>query len=547
MDAMTDPEDAQSPDEVELVNADLLLGTTGSGPFLVDANKIATGRTCIIGSSGSGKSYAVGVVCEELCKNGVPFALLDTEGEYSGLKGGYELIRVGEDEDPDIQWAGLDLEDLAMQAPEIAPLILDLSEADEPKAKVGLFLSSLYREISRRRTPYLVIVEEADRFVPQSGERLPIFGELSRRGRKRGLGLMICTQRPSLVDKNVLSQCGNQLIGKLVIRNDLQSVSQFFPGNSLPKQLTSMVPGEFYALGGLSPEPVRLKIRERETRHGGSTPALARRVLRPYRNARVSALTGSPPQSPAAAPMFPPKTQACGLLGFAPTILADDVPLWVKREKRYVLFGREEVVTSVQLVYRELADLAVRLRTGRLRKRFETKYVTVDGQTGRFAHLDGGISFREGVNRFLGLNSQQVELLWVLRGDRELSAVELAAKTGVSSGVIRNQLRVLEGKRLVRVSEVGRAKVYKRLVDPPNPEWRTMPLKLDGLDVHTAKVMGTALKEDDVREVVRALWGESELESSTPFLYPFYRVELAMKKRQRLTWIDGRTGKNVDI
>ena len=74
------------------------------------------------------------------------------------------------------------------------------------------------------------------------------------------------------------------------------------------------------------------------------------------------------------------------------------------------------------------------------------------------------------------------------------------------------------------------------------------PVNLNqGWNVRPARVLGTAMKEDDVREVVRALWGESELESSTPFLYPFYRVELAMKKRQRLTWIDGRTGKNVDI
>jgi DNA-binding transcriptional ArsR family regulator len=528
------------------MKAELSLGTTASGPFVVDANKIATGRTCVIGTSGSGKSYAVGVMCEELCRNGVPFALLDTEGEYSGLKGGYELIRVGEDADSDLHWAGLDLEDLARQAPDIAPLILDLSEADEPKAKVSLFLSRLYSEISVRRMPYLVIVEEADRFVPQSGERLPVFGELSRRGRKRGLGLMICTQRPSLVDKNVLSQCGNQLIGKLVIRNDLQSVSQFFPGSSLPKQLTSMVPGEFYALGGLSPEPVRLKIRERETYHGGSTPTLATRVLRPYRSTGVGAPMESPAPSAGAATMTP-NAQTTGPLGLAPVILADDVPLQVKREKQHVLFGREEVITSVQLVYRELADLAIRLRTGRLRKRFETKYVMVDGQTGRFARLDGGISFREGLNRFLGLSSQQVELLWMLRSDRELSVVELAAKTGVSSGVIRSQLKVLEEKRLVRVSEVGRAKVYKRLVDPPDPGWRQMPLRLDSLDVRAAKVLRTNLEEAEVREVVRSLWGESELESSTAFLYPLYRVELVLSKRQRTVWVDGRTGKSVDV
>src|SRR5271170_981991 len=220
----------------------LYLGSEGGRPFEVDANVVATGRTCVIGASGSGKSYAVGVICEELCKSQVPFAIVDTEGEHSGLKEKYEVVLVGDDAASDLQWSSVDLGELASQAPDIAPLILDLSETDAPKEKVGELLSKIYEEVEKRRTPYLIIVEEADRFVPQNGEKLPIFGEVARRGRKRGIGLMVCTQRPSLVDKNILSQCGNQLIGKLVIKNDLQAVAQFFSGHDLPKHLTTMEP-----------------------------------------------------------------------------------------------------------------------------------------------------------------------------------------------------------------------------------------------------------------------------------------------------------------
>ncbi|MHB2037344.1 MAG: ATP-binding protein, partial [Nitrososphaerales archaeon] len=240
-------------------------------PFQVDANLISTGRTCVIGSSGSGKSYTVGVICEELCKAKVPFAIIDLEGEYSGLKEKYEVIWVGDDEGCDLMWSKkVDLKQLARYAPDCPPIILDVSEVHRPREKVNEFLIALYSEISKRRTPYLVILEEADRFSPQSGgERLPIIDEIARRGRKRGLGLMICTQRPSLVDKNILSQCSNQLIGKLVIKNDLNSVAQFFSGRDAPNVLTSLKPGEFFALGGLSPEPAKVKMRVRETRHGG--------------------------------------------------------------------------------------------------------------------------------------------------------------------------------------------------------------------------------------------------------------------------------------
>lgn len=523
----------------------LQLGSTDAGPFEVDANLVATGRTCVIGASGSGKSYTVGVICEELCRNGVPFALVDTEGEYAGLKEKHELVRVGEDNAADVTWGGLDLEDLARQAPDIAPIILDMSETDDPKAKVSLFLSALYREISERRTPYLVIVEEADRFIPQSGLKLPVFGELARRGRKRGLGLVVCTQRPSLVDKNILSQCGNQLIGKLVIRNDLQSVSQFFPGNALPKQLTSLGPGVFYALGGLSPEPVRLKVRRRETRHGGSTPTLVKRVVRPYASGGAR-LPGAPPSASGVSQAGSTQTVK-GPLGLPPAISADEVPLWVKREKRFVFFGRQEVIASIHLVFREFIELAVRLRSGRIRKRYETKYVTLDGKTGRFVDLMGGVAFRDGLDRFIGLSERQVEVLRSLRGDRDASQIDIATKMGVSKVAVRRQLGVLEERRLVRVSEMGRAKVYRRLVDPPTPDWRLAPLGLENVDLRSARVVQAPLDDAELRQVVRAMWGESELESTTRFLYPLYRVGLATKRKHRTIWMDGRTGRGVDM
>ena len=489
----------------------------------------------MIGASGSGKSYAVGVICEELCRAGVPFAVVDTEGEYSGLKGKYEVIRVNDDDGMDVAWEGLDLEDLARQAPEIAPIILDISDVDDPKRKVNLFLSSLYKVISERRTPYLVVVEEADRFIPQSGERLPVFGELARRGRKRGLGLMVCTQRPSLVDKNVLSQCGNQLIGKLVIRNDLEAVSQFFPGNSLPKQLTTLGPGEFYALGGLASEPTMVAFRKRETRHGGFTPALVKRVVRPYEPSHI--VSEGPQRSP---------SSSKGPLGLSPSLSADGIPLLVRRQKQYLFFGREETLTSVKLEYRELLELAVRLRTGVLRKKYETKYALIDGTGARFIVLRGGITLKEGLGRYLGLKERQLELLWQLRSDKELSSLELASKTGVRKATIRTLMKPLEERRLARASEIGRTTVYRRLVERPEPDWGVAPLDLESLDIGSARIMPSSVNEAELREVVRSTWENSELESSTPFLYPIYRVDLATKRKRRTIWIDGRTGRNLE-
>jgi DNA helicase HerA-like ATPase len=266
-------------------------------PFRVEADSIMTSRTCVIGSSGSGKSYSVGVICEELCKAKVPFVIIDVEGEYSGLKEKYETIWVGDDSDCDLKWSQkVDLKLLAKLAPESPPIILDLSEASRPREKVNEFLIALYYEVSKRRTPYMVVIEEADRFSPQSGgDRLPIIDEIARRGRKRGLGLMLCTQRPSLVDKNILSQCSNQIIGKLVIKNDLNSVAQFFSGRDPPNVLTNLKPGEFFALGGLVKEPTKVKFRERETKHGGMTPKLGTATVRPSVERMLASIQSTKP------------------------------------------------------------------------------------------------------------------------------------------------------------------------------------------------------------------------------------------------------------
>ncbi len=262
------------------VKVQLKLGKLEDGSeFIVDANSIATGRTAVIGSSGSGKSYTVAVICEELLRNGVPFAIVDTEGEHDSLKEKFNLVRVGSDAKCDLFWGTVNIGELAKMAPRLAPLILDVSEVQNPMEVVQQTLSGIYAEISQLRTPYLVIFEEADRFFPQQGDKLPIAAEIAKRGRKRGIGMMICTQRPMMVDKTVLSQCGNALIGKLNVKNDIAAVRQFFYKRDVPSQLTQMQPGQFYAVGGLVPSPQLVQFKERTTTHTAATPTLQKRRM----------------------------------------------------------------------------------------------------------------------------------------------------------------------------------------------------------------------------------------------------------------------------
>ena len=522
----------------------LVIGSGPAGDFSIDANLVATGRTCVLGSSGSGKSYTVGVLCEELCRAEVPFAIVDTEGEHTGLKEKFEVIWVGEEKESDLAWDNLDLKDLANQAPDISPLILDVSDLADPREKVQAFVTSLYDNLTQRRTPYLLVVEEADKFVPQYGQRVPIFSEVARRGRKRGLGLMICSQRPSLVDKNVLSQCGNQLIGKLIIQNDLQSVAQFFPGKGIPKELTALRAGQFFAMGGFSPLPSLVAIKKRITRPGGVTPSLSKRVVKKYVGAAY-------PNYPASnmEPGVPPLKTIQGRLGLGlmPSIKADDLPALVRRERSFGIFGPKETVTEVTALFRTLVQLGVRKRRGLLKRRFETVYMHLDGTSGRAVAVDRGLEVAEGFAKLLGLTALQVEVLREVKPDGDTSALDVASALGESKATVSRVLNFLNEKRLVRTIEVRKRKLFRRLIDLPREPSGYVPLELSELDIGKGRVIPAKIKESDVRDVVKGLWDGADVESFETFLYPVFGVELVVRRKHRQVLIDGRSGRELQL
>jgi uncharacterized protein len=588
--------------------------------FQINPDLIVTGRTCVIGSSGSGKSYTVGVICEELCKAKVPFVIVDIEGEYSGLKEKFPVIWVGNEEKSDIKWRDkIDLKMLAQKAPGLSPIVFDLSEAVRARDKVNEFLIELYREISKRRTPYLIILEEADRFSPQVGERLPIFDEIARRGRKRGLGLMLCTQRPSLVDKNILSQCSNQLIGKLVIKNDLNSVSQFFSSSrGPPNQLTTLAPGEFFALGGIVPEPEKVKIRPRETRHGGITPRLKQIVVPPSSGKIIEAIQSSvvaetaiqvpvKQETAVAVPEleetrvavpeetssvevpdksspkmeeevmeipafeteeadadsesleeeerfepFTPETvdnDPSKVMGLAPMIQRESVPSLVKLEKTYKLFGQKENVTDVALVFRPIMEVGVRIRSGLIKKKFDTKYFLLDGMSGKLAEVSDRLGTRSGIEKLLSLGEGHIQVLKVLYPDRDLTLIEIAGAANREVEETRRLLKLLEERRLVRSTKLGRAKGYRRLLDMPRIELAAEPLmKMNELNPSDgSKLSKVKIKEPQVREVVKGLWQGADVDSFRQIYYPVYVAEIILNGRTRHVWIDGRTGQEIEI
>jgi DNA-binding Lrp family transcriptional regulator len=143
------------------------------------------------------------------------------------------------------------------------------------------------------------------------------------------------------------------------------------------------------------------------------------------------------------------------------------------------------------------------------------------------------------------LNSEEIEILRTTMPDRDMSILEIANKIGVSKEVLRKPIRLLEEKRLIRSFQLGKARVFRRIFGFPDFQWHVSEQPLESVEDSKAKVEEYKLDEENVREVVKGLISYSDVQSFKRFVYPLYRVELIMKRKKRVVWLDGQSGKEI--
>jgi len=233
----------------------------------------------ILGIRGSGKSNTAGVIFEELLQNNYPLSIVDIEGEYFGLKEKYEVLVVGTGE-------GVEIEIDANCAAEIAqvsmeqnvPVVLDLSGflSDERTELLKAYLSSLWTLAGTLRKPYMIGIEEAHEFIPQGvkNELKEMIARIALRGRKRGLGGIVVSQRSAKVDKDVLSQAGMLFLHRVVHEVDMRVYGELLPWrkSEVKEIINSLDTGDCIYVNGDSILPIY--VRERSTFHAGFTPSL---------------------------------------------------------------------------------------------------------------------------------------------------------------------------------------------------------------------------------------------------------------------------------
>lgn len=239
-------------------------------------------HTAVMGMTGMGKSNCISVLCEELQPH-IQMTVVDLEGEYHSLRDELPFRVVGRGEHVD--------EAIFARTPELLverimesgqSVILDLYEldAEERDEYLRRYLDKLFEIEGRMRKPHLVVLEEAPEYLNQQRktEVSRSAKRIANRGRKRGIGLIMATQRTASLDKDVLNMTRLIFMFSVIMSQDLAVYRRIIPKHQDSEEMaTGLRVGQaIVRRAGADGKPKAdiFTIRRRRTRDLGKTPEL---------------------------------------------------------------------------------------------------------------------------------------------------------------------------------------------------------------------------------------------------------------------------------
>jgi DNA helicase HerA-like ATPase len=168
----------------------------------------------------------------------------------------------------------------SLGAEDVRCLVLDLGSLDsheEQAVVAGAVLGTLWKRRAERR-PVLIVIDEAHNVCPSAPpDRLTALAaeyavRIAAEGRKFGLYLLVCTQRPQKVQENIISQCDNLVLMRMASEADLAHTAELlsFAPRDLLDGATSFKQGEALVAGKLSSHPALIRFGRRVAEEGGS-------------------------------------------------------------------------------------------------------------------------------------------------------------------------------------------------------------------------------------------------------------------------------------
>lgn len=269
-----------------------------------------TQASAILARRGAGKTYTGSVIAEEAIGHKLPVVILDPTGAWWGLRSSADgtkpglpvVILGGEHRDVPLEsTAGSVIAEVVVEHP--GAYILDLSSFESNASQdrfVADFLERLYRLKAKHPEALLLIVDEADSFAPQrpGPKQLRMLGAMEaivRRGRIRGLGVLLITQRAAVLNKNCLTQSEVIIAMQTTSPQDRAAIDAWVEYNAtrdkraeVMESLASLQRGEAWIW---SPSWMRIlkrtTIRVRRTFDSSATPEAGVKAVQPQAFAKV--------------------------------------------------------------------------------------------------------------------------------------------------------------------------------------------------------------------------------------------------------------------
>lgn len=168
--------------------------------------------------------------------------------------------------------AGIKIVDFSEVPSDVLPLIVSLV--------ARLAFSVQQWTASDLRHPIALMCDEAHLYIPQRADAdaadnisIDIFERIAKEGRKYGVSLVVISQRPSEVNKTVLSQCSNFVAMRLTNAEDQAVIKRLLPDSlgGFSDVLPALDSGEALVVGDASLLPCRIRIDEPKNKPNSGT------------------------------------------------------------------------------------------------------------------------------------------------------------------------------------------------------------------------------------------------------------------------------------
>lgn len=275
----------------------LQIGSSNRSPFTLPEGVLSL-ATAILGMRGSGKTTTGVCLVEEAIALGHPAVVIDPldcwwglRSSFDGKQEGYPVLLFGgthadlplEEHDAKV------IADLLVENPWPAVLSLRALSKAAQRRFVATFLEHLYLRKGEpgKRTPLLVVIDEASTFAPQSvtgdsARSLGAIEDLVRRGRTSGFGVVVIDQRAASVSKDLLSQAELLVAHRHKGPHDRKALQEWVGahdpggrGETFMGSLATLEVGEaWFWFPGRTDIFERVRVRQRRTWDSSGTPDL---------------------------------------------------------------------------------------------------------------------------------------------------------------------------------------------------------------------------------------------------------------------------------